>query len=159
PSGSTNVQGYFIINGIPVVSTSTVGWYQVVIGNSSTGSVKAYNWYLTPNAGATQWVSSVVDGAAVAQVVALTPANAKFVANSGGNITYNPAFWGLGTSSTFTPKQTLPAPLVGDLATDGSFTPSPNITDVNHGEVAFSWSPAGSGGNKVVGGYYVKLNI
>jgi hypothetical protein len=158
---STNVQGYFIINGIPVVNPTTpsAAWYQIVVGNSTTGNMKAYNWYLTPNAGATQWVSSTVDGAAVAQVITATPANAKFVANSGGNITYSPSFWGSGTSASFTPQQTLPSPLVGNIADDDSFSPFLDVSKVNHGEVAFSWSPESKGANRVVGGYYVKLNL
>jgi hypothetical protein len=148
--------GFFAIYGIPVIkpNASNWNWYQLVIGTAGSPGYKAYNLYVQTDG--TTVFNAMADGAAV--VDTSVAGEAKFAMVSGGNVTYDPQWWNTSTPVTAVP-QDLPSPLVGNIADDDSFIPFLDVSQVDHGEMAFSWSPAQSGANKVVGGYYVKLNL
>ena len=151
----TNQPGFFIINNIPVISASTAnwGWYQLVVGDG-TAYEKIFNIYV--NANGTTVSQALVDGGAYAQMIAGEPNQAKFAFIPGGTITYSPALWNSSTQApTPAPAKTLVAPLVGTLDTDGDFAAQAGITNLKQSELAFSWTP----GNKVIGGYYVKVDF
>ncbi|MBV8191423.1 MAG: hypothetical protein JO339_29575 [Alphaproteobacteria bacterium] len=159
PTNPGGQAGFFAINGIPVVQpgTSNWGWYQLVLGQAGQPGYKAFNLYVQTDG--TNITNALVDGGAAAQVITTAAGQAKFAMVSGGNITYDPQWWTSSSPATAVPPQNLPAPLVGNIATDDSFVPFLDVSKVDRGEAAFSWSPASSGANRVVGGYYVKLNL
>jgi hypothetical protein len=147
--------GFFIINNVPVVNAGTAnwGWYQLVVGDG-TAQEKTFNLYV--NADGTTVSQVMVDGGAYAQTIAGEANQAKFAFIPGGTITYSPTFWNtVGTAPSPTPSQTLVAPLVGTLGSDGSFGAFPALDNLKDSDVAFSWTT----GNKVIGGYYVQVAI
>ena len=147
--------GFFIINNIPVISAGTAnwGWYQLVVGDG-TAYEKIFNIYV--NADGTTVSNALVDGGAFAELITGEANQAKFAFIPGGSITYSPALWNMtGQAPTPAPDQTLVAPLVGTVDTDGDFGALAALGNLKQSELAFSWTP----GNKVVGGYYVKVDF
>jgi hypothetical protein len=153
--GSLVQPGYIIINNVPVIDAATINWnwYQLVVGDGLPQE-KIFNLYV--NADGTTISQLMVDGGAFSQLIANETNQGKFAFVPGGVITYSPELWNsVGQAPTPAPLQTLVAPLIGTLDSAGDFGAFPALDNLKDGKVAFSWQV----GNKVVGGYYVKLEI
>jgi hypothetical protein len=147
--------GYFIINNVPVIdsTTSNWGWYQLVIADG-TAQEKTFNLYVDANG--TTVAQTMIDGGAFSQTIAGEPNQAKFAFVPGGTLTYSPTLWNsAGSAPTPAPGKTLVAPLVGTFDTDGDFGAFAGLSNLKDANVAFSWTV----GNKVNGGYYVKVSV
>jgi hypothetical protein len=157
-SGGPNVEGTFIINGLPTLTGAASGqayWYQLVFSDSQ-GDQKVYNFYSEAGATAGSILTAsgdfAADGGATLAPVAGQPAHMK--------LALNPAFsmpFGMLTFDYNSQFASMPAaPVIGTVGDSGftSFdgqsgmgimgTQAPSITITTGSELAFGWTGTNS---------------
>jgi hypothetical protein len=142
-------------------ATSGVSWYQITVGYGSTDA-KTYNLYTTNNADGTfenpnyagspsQAGALAVDGLATISLPAVTTQSINtFTVNftTGATVTYNPALVAENSGSAFFPATAPTAPVVGTIASGGTFSalagqtsPTSNaVTTTNSEGLEFGWT-------------------